>query len=193
MNRTEYVHLLIDSVCNLAEMDSEALKAAYDKMEVKPDNFDAGYPVRYILSDGKIDGLGELLEVFYGNTFKYEESTYCEGYGKLIEFLYAIDIGEDCDVNEIVERLDDLTNENALFDIEGEKINDDDDIRIMRNVNTLFGLKQLLNGDTSEESIWQFMNADYRDHRKVMRLLEESKAGDADEILSEWLVCSEGV
>lgn len=181
---------LIEMVCDLierADLKNEIIEA-YKSTEDCPDNFVDGYEARYADSVG--NSLGEILEIFYNNTFKYNESTCCEGYGKLIDFLYALDV----DVNDIVDELDEIANQNCFYDIEGEKIDDDEEIRMMRNLTTLFNLYEIVAEDIGNEkeiTLWTFMREYYPDSKKIKAILELCGSDDAEEIWTEWLICSQ--
>ena len=189
-----YGHLLIEQVCAITQSGAaDMLKAAYDCLEPKPDNFVGGYQVRY-LTHGQPDScdLAAILEVFYNDGFRYEESVSCEGYGRLIDFLYALD-GESEDgklafeLIDIIECLDDITNENALYDIEGEKISDDDEIRRMRNACAIYALTD---AEENGETLWNFIDHEYTDMSAVKKIVEDSGISNAEELLAEWLVCA---
>ena len=179
---------LIEMVCDLierADFKNEMI-SAYKEAENCPDNFVEGYEERFAEAVGA--SLGEILEIFYNDTFKYEESTCCEGYGKLTDFLYAL----DTDVNDIVDELDNITSENCFYDVEGEKINDDEEIRLMRNVSVLYDIYSVINEDKTEENLtfWGFMREMYTDSKKMKEILDCCESDDTDEIWAEWLVCS---
>lgn len=181
---------LIETVCDLidrARIRSELIKA-YRNAEISPDNFVDGYEVRYADSIGY--SLGEILEIFYNNTFKYNESTRCDGYEKLINFLYALNV----DVTDIVDELDEIANQDCFYDIEGNKIDDDDEIRMMKNLTTLFNLYEIVAdniGDEKEMNLWMFMNNCYPDSKRIKTILEFCGSDDVEEIWTEWLICSQ--
>lgn len=175
---------LIEMVCNLVEADEERKKElikAYE--ETTPDNFVDGYEERSI--DWVGDSLSIMLHVFYDNAFKYEESTYCEGYGKLVDFLYGLGV----DVNDIVDELDEITNIGCFYDIEGNIISDDEEIRLMRNAGALYNLCEYVYPEDCAGTIWQFMSGAYKNAQKIDRILTECAPADADDIMKEWKVC----
>lgn len=181
---------LVELVCELVkrtDLKNEMIEA-YRNAEISPDNFVDGYEVRYADSIGC--SLGEILEIFYNNTFKYNESTCCDGYGKLIDFLYALNV----DVTDIVDELDEIANQDCFYDIEGNKIDDDDEIRMMRNLTTLFNLYEIVAediGDEKEMNLWVFMNDYYPDSKRIKTILEFCGSDDVEEIWTEWLICSQ--
>lgn len=181
---------LIEMICEVAECpdDKEKMIEAYNNAENCPDNFAEGYETRYAESIG--NSLGEILEIFYDNTFMYEESVYCEGYGKLIDFIYALDV----DVEQIVDSLDEITLDGCFYDIEGEIIDNDEDVRMMRNLTTLFNLYEIVAEDIGNEkeiTLWSFMREYYPDSKKVKAILELCGSDDVEEIWTEWLICSQ--
>ena len=189
-----YGHLLIEQVCEITQSSAaDMLKAAYDRLDSKPDNFTGGYEIRHLTRASKdMPDLATILEVFYNDGFRYEESVCCEGYGRLIDFLYTLDgKSEDgklaFELMDIIERLDDISNENALYDIEGEKISDDDEIRRMRNACAIYALTD---AEDNGETLWSFIDHEYTDMSTVKKIVEESGISNAEELLAEWLVCA---
>lgn len=189
-----YGHWLIEQVCKLTESDAaDMIKAAYDRLEPNPDNFAGGYQIRLLThGDTDVNDLSELLEVYYNSSFKYEESVSCEGYSGLIDFLYALDsISEDAklafELSDIIRRLDDISNENALYDIEGEKIEEDAEIRRMRNACAIYSLTD---AEQTGKTLWSFMDKEYTDMSTVKKIVEDSDIDNAEELLAEWLVCA---
>ena len=189
-----YGHLLIEQVCAVAGSSAaDMIKAAYDRLDRKPDNFTGGYQIRYLTRIQKsMPDLAAILEVFYNDSFRYEESVSCDGYSKLIDFLYALDgESEDAklafDLMDIIERLNDISNENALYDIEGERISDDDEIRRMRNACAIYALTD---AENNGENLWSFIDHEYTDMSTVKRIVEDSGISNAEELLAEWLVCA---
>lgn len=73
--------------------------------------------------------LDEILVKYFGSGFPLPESPCCASYEKLISLLY--DIGElaEHDMNGIIETLDEISNENALRDCDGELIYEEKQIR----------------------------------------------------------------
>ena len=189
-----YGHWLIEQVCKLTESDAaDMIKTAYDKLEPKPDNFVGGYQIRLLThGDTDVNDLSKLLEIYYNSSFKYEESVSCEGYAGLIDFLYALDgTSEDgklaFELSDVIRRLDDISNENALYDIEGEKIEEDAEIRRMRNACAIYSLTD---AEQTGKTLWNFMDKEYTDMSTVKKIVEDSDIDNAEELLAEWLVCA---
>lgn len=73
--------------------------------------------------------LDTILVKYFGSGFPLPESPDCESYGKLIELLYDIGTLTEIDMKEIVETLDSISIENALYDCNGEMIYDERQIK----------------------------------------------------------------
>ena len=129
-----YRRTLMEWVCKLTEIEFRP-EFVPDK-----DNFAEGYQER--VADVEFPDLDRLLLAFYNSGFKYRESPFCPGYGKLVEFIYGIKC-EDCDINEIVERLDDITHECVFRNYDGEIIDNDDEIQYLRCLYTLYDLYEI--------------------------------------------------
>lgn len=189
-----YGHWLIEQVCRITESDAaDMIKTAYDNLEPKPDNFAGGYQIR-MLTRGGTDAvdLSSLLEIYYNSSYKYEESVTCDGYAKLINFLYALDDNSEdgrlaFELSAVIDRLDAISNENALYDIDGEKIDNDEEIRRMRNVSAIYALTD---AEQNGETLWSFMENEYTDMSAVKKIVEDSGISNAEELLAEWLVCA---
>lgn len=72
--------------------------------------------------------LDEILIKYFGKGFPLPESPSCESYGTLVSLLYDIAALTGESMETLVETLDDISNENALRDENGDLIYDENQI-----------------------------------------------------------------
>lgn len=77
----------------------------------------------------RMRGLDDILFRYFGSTFPLPESPSCKSYEKLIELLYDIGNLAGIDMEEVVETLDEISNDNALRDCNGELIYEEEQIK----------------------------------------------------------------
>ncbi len=174
-----YRKALLEWVCKLVEVDFRP------ELVPEKDNFAEGYQAR-VEALGECNDLQNLLLAFYNNGFKYEESPFCDGYGKLVDFIYGIK-GDDNYVNEIVEELDEITNAHAFRDYDGDIIDNDDEIRYLRCLHTLYDLYEL-SEDYSDKtmSIEVFAGENFNSLIEVKKYLTLCDEDEAAELMKEW-------
>ena len=133
----KYGEALIHALCGITATDTEThyrMLKAYKTAKHRLDNFENGYKERFKEFNKKrknnpyfnlIDRsvmLNYLIQIFYNDEF-VEGTGSCEGYGKLIEFIYSL----DCDLDRLDDKLDELTDyykadeENNDWDDESEE------------------------------------------------------------------------
>lgn len=73
--------------------------------------------------------LDEVLVEYFGGGFPLPESPTCDSYEKLVKLLYDVGNLTGCSMEDVVETLDDISNENALRDCNGELIYEEEQIK----------------------------------------------------------------
>lgn len=176
-----YRRLLMEKVCELTEIPFDP------RCIPKTDNFAAGYQDR--LKDMDYCDLEVLLRVFYNDGFKYPESTFCEGYGKLVDFVY---LSGSPYAEEIVEELDEITVEDAFRDENGELVSDDNRVRYLRCLNTMYDL--YTDSKENEEQIMSiecFEREKFDSMNEILKYLSICDEEEKEELLTEWKAVQE--
>lgn len=68
------------------------------------------------------ESLGEILTKYFGKSFSLPESPYCKSYSALTSLLADVGALTGKDMNETIDELDKISNENALYDDDGNLI-----------------------------------------------------------------------